>query len=135
VIFVDTGYLIALTDPDDALHARALAWARCVRGPYVTTDGVVLEFFSHFAGPVARPRALAVYDRIRLWTDWTSEPMSRDVVDAGIALFRARPDKYWSLTDCTSFVVMADRRMTQALAYDHHFEQAGFEALLRRDPP
>ena len=30
---------------------------------------------------------------------------------------------------------MADRGITQALAYDHHFEQAGFEPLLRRDPP
>jgi predicted nucleic acid-binding protein len=34
-----------------------------------------------------------------------------------------------------SFVVMERLGIRQALAYDHHFEQAGFEALLRRDPP
>jgi uncharacterized protein len=44
-------------------------------------------------------------------------------------------DKSWSLTDCISFAVMNDRGITRAMAYDHHFEQAGFEALLRRDPP
>jgi len=34
-----------------------------------------------------------------------------------------------------SFTVMADHQIKEALAYDHHFEQAGFEPLLRRDPP
>jgi hypothetical protein len=29
---------------------------------------------------------------------------------------------------------MQQRAVQQALAFDHHFEQAGFEALLRRDP-
>jgi len=43
-------------------------------------------------------------------------------------------DKDWSLTDCISFELMRRRRLTRALAFDHHFEQAGFEALLRRDP-
>jgi predicted nucleic acid-binding protein len=43
--------------------------------------------------------------------------------------------KEWSLTDCISFVVMNERKIRRALAYDHHFEQAGFEPLLRKDPP
>ncbi len=53
---------------------------------------------------------------------------------AAIAWHQARPDKEWSLTDCISFVVMQGRGLSRALAYDHHFEQAGFEPLLRRDP-
>jgi predicted nucleic acid-binding protein len=65
-----------------------------------------------------------------------------DVVSATPELFRAglafhggRPDQTWSLTDCLSFVVMARRGITGALTHDHHFEQAGFEALLRHDSP
>jgi predicted nucleic acid-binding protein len=54
--------------------------------------------------------------------------------DAGLTLHAQRPDKEWSLTDCISFVVMEQRGIAEALAYDHHFEQAGFVALLRRDP-
>jgi hypothetical protein len=46
-------------------------------------------------------------------------------------LFRQRPDKDWSLTDCISFVLMQRERMTQALTADHHFQQAGFVALLK----
>jgi predicted nucleic acid-binding protein len=61
---------------------------------------------------------------------------SRDLglVLKGLSLHQSRPDKHWSLTDCISFVVMQDRAVQQALAFDYHFEQAGFEALLRRDP-
>ena len=42
--------------------------------------------------------------------------------------------KEWGLTDCISFVVMADRGLTQALTADDHFTQAGFVALLREVP-
>jgi len=51
--------------------------------------------------------------------------------ERGVGLFRQRPDKEWSLTDCISFVVMRDASLTEALTGDHHFEQAGFSALLR----
>jgi predicted nucleic acid-binding protein len=51
--------------------------------------------------------------------------------DAGIELYRLRPDKDWSLTDCISFVVMAKRGISAALPADRHFEQAGFTALLK----
>jgi len=46
-----------------------------------------------------------------------------------MSLHNSRPDKHWSLTDCISFVVMQQRGLQRALAYDHHFEQAGFEAF------
>jgi predicted nucleic acid-binding protein len=45
--------------------------------------------------------------------------------------YRSVSDKEWSLTDCASFVLMRERGLTEALAHDHHFEQAGFIALLR----
>jgi hypothetical protein len=45
-------------------------------------------------------------------------------------LCTSRRDKDWSLTDCISFVVMNAEGIGEALTADHHFEQAGFEALL-----
>lgn len=57
-------------------------------------------------------------------------PASPALFDRGLALFAARPDKEWSLTDCISFVVMTDAGLTDALTADHHFTQAGFTPLL-----
>ena len=45
--------------------------------------------------------------------------------------YAQRNDQTWSLTDCASFVLMGERGITEALAYDRDFEQAGFTALLR----
>lgn len=52
--------------------------------------------------------------------------------DKTLALFMSHPDKNWSITDCMSFVVMQERELTHALSADHHFDQAGFLALLRQ---
>jgi uncharacterized protein len=46
------------------------------------------------------------------------------------SIYKARPDKGWSLTDCISFTVMSERG-TDALIADRHFEQAGFRLLMK----
>jgi uncharacterized protein len=54
-----------------------------------------------------------------------------ELLEEAVALYQARLDKKWSLTDCTSFVVMQRERINEALTGDRHFEQAGFVALLK----
>ena len=60
-----------------------------------------------------------------------------EIIPAGPELFRKgcelqsqRPDKEWSLTDCTSFVIMNERKIENALTSDRHFAQAGFQSLM-----
>jgi predicted nucleic acid-binding protein len=50
---------------------------------------------------------------------------------AAVRLYETHADKGWGLTDCVSFSIMRDRGVVDALAYDIHFVQAGFNALLR----
>ena len=47
--------------------------------------------------------------------------------------YASRLDQRWSITDCASFIVMEQRGLTDALAHDRDFVQAGFRALLRED--
>ena len=46
-------------------------------------------------------------------------------------LFKKYSDKEYSLTDCVSFVVMKEKKLTKAFTNDHHFEQMGFEILIK----
>ncbi len=48
---------------------------------------------------------------------------------AGWNYFVQHQDKQYSLTDCFSFLVMQQRDLWQALTFDKHFQQAGFEIL------
>lgn len=50
---------------------------------------------------------------------------------AAWALFERRPDKAYSFTDCTSFVLMRRERIVQAVALDAHFSQEGFAVIPR----
>ena len=59
---------------------------------------------------------------------------SSDLFNAALARYAQRPDQSWSLTNCASFLVMEQRGITEALAYDRDVEQDGFVALLRGDP-
>ena len=57
--------------------------------------------------------------------------LDAELLASAVKLYSDRPDKDWSLTDCTSFQAMTNRRLNEALTGDHHFEQAGFIALLK----
>jgi predicted nucleic acid-binding protein len=54
-------------------------------------------------------------------------PLFRKAFD----LYKLHSDKSWGLVDCVSFVVMKETGITDALSADKHFEQAGFNVLIR----
>jgi len=131
--FIDTGYFLGLLDPQDRLHQRALRYSRILDEPLLTTEYILVETFSAFSHPTRRSRVHDLLDHLRRSSRYEIIDASPQLFQAGVELHAARPDKEWSLTDCIWFVIMRERNLTRALAYDHHFEQAGFDALLRRD--
>ena len=135
MILVDSGFLLAFAQPSDALHLRAVAWAKVLAEPLLVSDYVLFEMVNNLSRRTDRLRAHRMVEMISGDPGYTLVPASPGLFAAGLHLHRERPDKEWSLTDCVSFHLMQERGLTRALAYDLHFEQAGFEALLRRDPP
>lgn len=129
--FVDTGYWLAVVNEDDAYHDRAAALVRSIRGSLLTTEAIVVELGDALARPRWRAVGAALIRELR--ADPNLEIVSIDsvLVDRAFNLYQSRADKDWGLTDCVSFVVMQDRGITEALAADQHFLQAGFRALLR----
>jgi uncharacterized protein len=134
MIFVDTGYLWALLDEGDELHPRAVAWQAALRESLLTTEYVIWELINAFSAPENRLKVHEALDVLRSSSAWQLIASTGDLFEAGLRMHRSHSDKSWSLTDCISIRIMREREMTRALTFDHHFEQAGFEALLRRDP-
>ena len=127
--FADTAYYVALLNSRDALFTRARDLARS--STFVTrTEYVLVEVANFFCPLGARNLFVTLAEQLRSSRTVTIVPSSSDLFWRGIKLFDARPDKEWSLTDCISFEVMAELGLTDALTADHHFEQAGFRALL-----
>jgi uncharacterized protein len=128
--FADTFFFLAvLNTRDTRYHAKALEMNR-VNHPILTTGWVLLELADHLCD--VRNRRLFGEVRQALAVDPRFEvlPVDQSLLDRAAALYEQHRDKEWSLTDCTSFLVMRDRGLTDALTGDHHFEQAGFKLLL-----
>jgi uncharacterized protein len=129
--FADTHFFLALVNPTDSMHAQARQYSQDQQGTLVTSEWVLLEV----ADGLASHRHRHVFDRLnqQLYNFPQSIIVEADHSTFELArqLFSARPDKDWSLTDCTSFIIMRRYNITEALTGDHHFEQAGFVPLLK----
>ena len=130
IVFADTFFFLAILNRADPTHERAVALSRQLRSVRVTTDWVITELADGLARIEQRERFMDLYRHIHLSPAIRVVPASRALLEEGISLYAARPDKDRSLTDCISFVVMRDEGIIHALTGDHHFEQAGFKALL-----
>lgn len=129
--FADTFYYLALANPHDESHERAKAITRSLQGGIVTTEFVLIEVADAMSLPESRPAFLRLLDVQRSSRNVEIVRATSDLLVSGVRLFAERPDKHWPLTDCISFVVMQERGLQDALTGDHHFEQAGFRALLK----
>lgn len=97
----------------------------------VLTDWIIAETGNGLARTAARPSFLRAVD-IVLSSDRVSIiHVDDDLLRRAMRLYGDRNDKNWGLTDCASFEVMRQMRITDAPTSDHHFEQAGFVSLLR----
>ena len=131
IVFADTSFYVAALSPRDVHHPRAEAFGRGFRGRVATTEYVLVEAATFFCAAPQRSTFLGLLQALQNDPEVAIVPSSSDLWRRGVALFAARPDKDWSLTDCISFVVMQEHGIADALTADHHFEQAGFAALLK----
>ena len=131
VVFVDTGFWIARFNPNDSLHGRATRVAKDLGAVRLLTSEMVLnEFLAPWSSPL-RSTAVAAVRKIVGNPNVEVAPQTAIQFREAFELYASRSDKAWSLTDCASFNLMTERGISQALAHDHHFVQAGFVALLR----
>ncbi len=127
--FADTSYYIALLNPHDNDHLRAAQLHREFKGNFLTTEFVILELGNWLCDDRNRGVFVMLVDSLRSDARTEIVPATTDLIQRGLDLYRSRRDKTWSLTDCISFVVMAEHRVTDVLTGDRHFVQAGFRTM------
>jgi predicted nucleic acid-binding protein len=135
-LFADTSGWGSLIDPTQPFHQAASDCYRTARQngqKVVTTNYVVAELVALMTSPLRIPRATAIafVDGLKASPYVEVVHVDQSVDQEAWTFLKDRSDKAWSLVDCVSFVLMNRRGITDALTADHHFEQAGFVALLK----
>lgn len=131
-IFLDTGYVIALEASDDQHHEEAKThWKGFItdRPRMTSTTYVFDEVVTFFNSRGRHEKAVETGKRLQASKMLELIPVGDELFEEGWKYFQEHGDKRYSLTDCISFVVMQKHDMRMALAFDKHFEQAGFQRL------
>jgi predicted nucleic acid-binding protein len=129
-MFIDTSGLMCLFDVREQRHSSAVKQfdSATVR---LTHNYVLAEFVAlTIARRAPLNDALHFLEAISSGAEIELVWVSRELHARAVKLLLDRGDKAWSLCDAVSFVVMSDRRITESLTTDRHFDQAGFVRLL-----
>jgi uncharacterized protein len=130
-VFADSFFYLAVLNRADGAHQQAVAAVRAGGIEAVNTTAVLLEVADAMSAPLLRTACVRFLTALRERSDTQVLALGDDLLTRGLALYRERLDRACSLTDCLSFVVMAEEGITESLTGDRHFEQAGFVALLK----
>ncbi|MDH3599734.1 MAG: VapC toxin family PIN domain ribonuclease [Candidatus Tectomicrobia bacterium] len=134
-IFAGTAGWGHLVDPTQAHHSQAATLYRSARQQgqkFITTNYILTELVALLISPlrVPHPQIIAFIEGLKTSPHVDMVHVNPTLDAQAWQLFTERPDKEWSLVDCSSFVVMWQRGILDAFTSDHHFEQAGFVRLL-----
>lgn len=128
-VFVDTSGWYALIDRNDPDHERAVTFVRGLLGDggrLVSTDYVLDESYTLARARSGSRAAFRLMDLIGSTAGLDLEWVGSARFERAGSIFRRYEDQSFSFTDCTSFVVMRELGLTDALTRDRHFRIAGF---------
>ena len=98
---------------------------------FVVTNYVMVEIANALCRIPHRETAVKLINFIEMTENIQIVEIDKEIYKEAWRVYSTYLDKEWSLTDCTSFEVMRARRITEAFTTDKHFEQAGFDVLIK----
>lgn len=131
-LFADTAGWMACADGADPAHVRSCAArdAALEAGQrLVTTDFVVDETLTLLRLRLGIDAAEKWWRQVDGSSRVRWERIDSDRFERARQLFFQYRDKDFSFTDCTSFAIMRELRLTHAITTDRHFRQMGFQVL------
>lgn len=133
-IFADTLYWKAIADPQDPWHAIANKVRESLgKVILLTTDEVLIEFLTVLRKEkFLREVAVRMVKQILTHSNIKIIPQSRDSFYKGLEFYAKRLDKTYSMVDCISMHAMLKESVSEVLTNDKHFEQEGFQVLIKQ---
>jgi uncharacterized protein len=133
MILVDSGAWYSLSDNRERHHGRATAlFARTTRGEFgriLTTDYILDETYTLIRMRLGIPVVRSLRNLLARSSSLQIVRVSEAVFEHALDIMLAHEDKHWSLTDCTSFVLMRELEVATAFTFDRNFVEAGFRAV------
>ncbi len=133
-LFLDTAGWIACADGADPDHKAACGardnWLER-EGLLITSDYVIDKTLTLLRLRLGLHAAEEWWHALAASKRVVRESIHEERAERARHIFFRYRDKDFSFTDCTSFALMRELRIREALTTDKHFRQAGFQMLPR----
>ena len=134
-VFLDTGGLVTLFNVDQENHeiAKSIFGKFIDTGVELFTTSFVLEELVTLSRCREKVEVTEIFGFLhKLYTSGLNViEVGRDRFSNGLVLMHKFKDQFFSMTDCISFVVMKELKISDAFTTDKHFTIAGFNNLLK----
>ena len=134
LLFVDTAGWMGCVDAADPDHEAACAarddWLEH-EGLLITSDYIIDETLTLLRLRLGLGTAEEWWHGIAASRRVVRELVHEERAERARGIFFRYRDKDFSFTDCTSFALMRELRIREALTTDKHFQQAGYQMLPR----
>lgn len=129
MIFVDTGVWFARIVRKDPEHDRVKAWFSSNREPLVTSDYCIDETLTLLS--VRERPSLSIEAGRELFGQTIAAVsfLTFDQFNRAWILFQQRAVACWSVTYCTSKVLVDELKLSAVASFDRHFHQFGVMIL------
>jgi uncharacterized protein len=130
-LFADTFYWVALIHAKDQWHEKVRSYSASQNVPLVTTNLVLIEYLNFFgrSDQYLKQGVVNFYRQMQAAQSLQIITVDISLIESGVNLYANRLDKGYSLTDCTSMIVMKQLSIYKILTHDKHFTQEGFSIL------
>jgi predicted nucleic acid-binding protein len=131
-IFVDSGAWIAISDHHDKFHETATSFYRHLideRRFLVTTNLVIAEAYIIIRRTGGLEPALRLLQSLRAGPRLQKIYSDSHLEEQAESILVKYDDQDFSYVDAVSFVLMKERGIEEAFAFDGHFITAGYQIL------
>lgn len=128
-VFFDSAAFFALADKDDQYHRKAQDYLRTAaqrRIAFITSNWVINESAMLIARSVSKSAALRFLDTVSANPSIEIIRVEAAAEQESLEMFRKYKDQDFSITDCSSFVLMRNSECNRCFTFDAHFRTMRF---------
>ncbi len=133
-VFVDSFAWIAAINKSDNYHKKSLKLFEELLKKQIkifTTNYIIVETINSLSKTEFRKTVIEFVSKLEKSPSVQIVEITKEIFNNAWTLYQQRMDKDWGITDCTSFEVMKMFSISKAFTNDKHFEQAGYELLIK----
>jgi len=128
-VFIDTGAWFAIADKSDYFHNKAIEiFKNFIKDGTVliTSNFIINETVMLLTRKISKKTAIQFLDMIYADQNLNIAMIDESIEEKAYKIFKSYKDQDFSITDCSSFVIMKESKIKTAFTFDKHFKTMKF---------